>query len=338
MSFDDRIGAALATTPADPWPDPVARIEAGVHRRMVRRRVVAVAAVVLGAVLLPTVLVGRSAPTPATLGWSAEAAPAVHIQRREPRPVAQPCVGADFAGGLAWSDPSVRRGGSTLITLLVANKRENVCTVGGLPSVSVGGGGLALRRHGSAESAYAQYPATVGAGEPARVTVAQPTDCVRRSGQLRPVQVGVAGVVLAATQLRLARDCPVTVSDWWVEPPMINGDRLVATIHAPAQVVRGTTMTYTVAVRNDSGDDLSLRDCPGFLQGIGAQSRTYRLIGGRAWVRAHTTRTVTMVLAVPADSPLGESRLHWTLVLPDGEVVVADLAAGGVPVVVTAAG
>jgi len=151
----------------------------------------------------------------------------------------------------------------------------------------------------------------------------------------RDIALVTLGHEFPISELEISTACPVGVGPWYVLPPLLNAAWVVASIEAPAQVRRGEALEYVVSLHNASPRPFPLNPCPVYLQRLGEHAGTYQLNCAVSTIPAHTSVRFAMRLRVPDQAPVGETRLTWMAVMADGEVAIADLATGGVPITVT---
>jgi hypothetical protein len=120
--------------------------------------------------------------------------------------------------------------------------------------------------------------------------------------------------------------CGVSVSQFGVPAdavPAVNPplSPLTAEIIAPATVVAGTTLRYTVTLANPSSTDVSFSPCPAYQEFVGSGSttwfatvRNYQLnCAATTAIVAASSVTFEMELALPADQPGGPAKFGWSL-------------------------
>jgi hypothetical protein len=180
---------------------------------------------------------------------------------------------------------------------------------------------------GSATPAGAwQVPATIDPGEPARLDIIAGTEnCGQRFDDFA---LEVLGVVY---ELDMTTECVPTLTNWYVEPPLLNAP-LTVTMKAPPTVQRGQWFDYVVTVLNVFGD-YTLSQCPVYLERLGTHAIWRRLNCDRLKAfPAHQPIKFAMRAYVPPDQPLGATTLSWMAVMADGEVAIAEIATDGVKV------
>ena len=150
----------------------------------------------------------------------------------------------------------------------------------------------------------------------------------------RNVALSVLGREVAVPGLNIETACPVQIGDWRVLPPLLNVPYVIAAIAAQAQVKRGRPMRYEVSLLNSGDRGYALDPCPVYRQGLAGSSTAYRLNCQIDTITAHRSVRFAMTLDVPADAPLGATRLTWMAVVADGTVIIADLSSGGAPITI----
>ena len=170
----------------------------------------------------------------------------------------------------------------------------------------------------------------------------------RRDDPIVAIELIYDGVVLRADEPPIsgggACDSPGQVGAVSVWPlgaqptpqPTPTPTALRSTITAPARVVAGTTLTYSVDIANTSNDDIRLEPCPNYSEWllgrpVGANFKT-RIGGTREGyalnctslfsIPAGGTVSFEMRLRVPADA-LGSETLRWMLDGPNANQATA---------------
>lgn len=340
MSIDQDLRRILTDARHAPpaWPDAVERVITGVRRR--RRRRALLAASVCAVVVLASLGVAatwRDRPVAPgeteVVPWIDAPAPVpTNIARTSPRAEGRPCEKDRF--GDAWIDTRTGTGGTSIRTVLVPSLTIDRCTIRG--SVRVTAVDLDTNRTvelpiapGAPETApYAQFPATVVPGDAARIDITTTGDCAPGATRVRPDSVTLTmadGTVVRVPGLRIDDACAVRVGSWYVLPKLLNAP-VTATIDTPTEVRRGTTLEYTVTMGK------GFRGCPVYGQRLATGAwrlpDSYHHLNCR---RVGPDR-YEMRLEVPTDLAPGVYLLSWTAVMPDGEVVIADMRHGGVDV------
>ncbi len=348
MTVEQQLRAALRgeTGSVTGWPDPVSRIERGVGRRK-RRRLAAqavAAATVLVTVLTVGLVSGEGPETPAIVDATVDDSAGVpSIQRRSPRPDRPPCR-PERLNDPEWVVQSAPWGLSTGFAVEPLGLER--CTLTGRPQLFGVDVATGLRvevpfaaEAGSPSGRVRQFPATLDPGEPARVEIrGSSTGCP--SGQsprsYRDLSLLVGGRELALPGFRtLSSVCGAHVSDWFVEPPMLYAS-LKANLEAPKTLRRGEEFSYSVRILNAYPKKFSFSACPVYSLGVGADGQGWRhLACGISSIGPHRSVSFQMTGRLPADTPTGRALLTWMAVLPNGEVIVADMMTSGYPVTVT---
>jgi len=337
MSLDSRLRDVLHDNRFElpGWDDPVGRVRRGIGRRR-RRRMMLGGAIAALLIAIPAVLAqhpfedspGIDSPIP-FVDSEALAAP-THIARRSPRPEAKPC---ERMGDEPWLRQDWLRPGVTTVMLTAAAAPSlQRCTLhdNGGTTLTATNKTTGLREVFTAGSATPpgawQAPATIDPGEPARL------DIVAGKGCGQPFDDFTLAVQDRVYDLGLTTECPPTVTQWYVEPPLLNAP-LTVTMKAPATVQRGQWFEYVVTVLNAFNRPYKLVDCPVYLQRIGTQAIWRRLNCDRLRsFPAHKPVQFTMRAYVPADQPAGITQLSWMAVMADGEVAIAEISTDGVKV------
>ncbi|MEV8510906.1 hypothetical protein [Dactylosporangium sp. NPDC051484] len=317
------------------WDDAVARVTTGIRRRRRRRAAIiasAAAVAVLPALIGTALLTARgdtgqtAAPSGGVVPWIGQPVEERYeVKRRSPRPDAPPCKGTDLSD--MWTADG---------TLLVSPNFLGRCTLSGRPTVTavdtttgqrtvVPSGALPR----SSDPVH-QYPATVDAGEPARLDFSVGPAC-RTAIRYRDAEVDIAGRAYPLEGINLS--CPIELGEWYVQPPLLNAF-LAVTMQAPATVAAGQPLMYTVTIVNPQNRAMSLEPCPQVRQSLGDSAGTYLLNCTPRRLPAHSRTTFAMTIAAP-DRP-GKVRLRWMAIFADGTVGIANLATDGVDVSVTA--
>jgi hypothetical protein len=343
IEADLRSAMHSTSSPVAAWPDPVARVEAGVIRRRRRRLLVstAAAALVVGTAVAGTGFVTHRSSTSTTVA-SAEPVTAPQILRRSPRTDRQPCQ-LDKVDSVDWIVQSAPWGPSTGFALRPNNSER--CTLSGTPQLSgvntaTGGSEpIAAVDAGPLDSDVTrQFPATIDPAEAARIEVrGDKCSAGQKSRSYRDLvlTVGTKMIPLPSSR-RLTGICGADVSQWFVEPPMLYA-ALNATLRAPAVLGRGQDFTYTVQVDNPYARDYPLSPCPTYGLGIGATE-----IG--SWQRINCTQTsidgndsVTFTLhgRIPLDTEPGQHKLTWMAAMSTGKATIADMGTDGTTITVT---
>ncbi|GIH06085.1 hypothetical protein Rhe02_41520 [Rhizocola hellebori] len=328
------------------WADPVTQIERGVRRR--KRRRLAVQAVAAVTVLVTVLTVGliqrRPAETPTNIDATVDEAVGVpHILRRSPRPDRAACP-PERIMEVEWIVQSAPWGMSTGFGARLFTDQR--CTLSGRPQLF----GVDVATGQRVEIPFVpnvapmdsgrvrQFPATIDGGELARVEIhgnsACPTGQSPQSYRDLSLLIGDRQLDLP-DQRSLTAVCGADVSEWFVEPPMEYAS-LDAYLLAPKTLRRGEDFSYTVQIANRFPRKFNIQDCPVYLLGLGAQGQTWRRLScDISSIDAHRTVRFRMTGHVPADAAVGPAKLTWIGVLPNGEVIVADMATSGYPVSIT---
>jgi len=318
------------------WEDPVGRVQRGVRRRR-RKRVVLGSTTAALLVAVSTVLWQRpferkpppGVDSPIAFVAGEEVGAPAYLARRSPRPDAKPCA---RMGDEAWLRQDWSRPGVITVMLPAYNPTGERCTLrdNGGTTVTATNQATGLREVFTAGSATPpgawQSPATIDGGEPARLDIiAGAENCGERFDDFA---LEVLGVVY---ELDLATKCAPAVTQWYVEPPLLNAP-LTVFMKAPAIVQRGQWFDYVVTMLSTFGP-YTLRNCPIYLQRLGTQAVWRRLNCDRLKsLPANTRIQFAMRAYVPPDQPLGTTPLSWMAVMSDGKVAIAEIATDGLKV------
>ena len=351
MTVEQQLREALQgkTQAVTGWTDPVSRVEQGVRRRKRRRLTAqAVAAVTVLVTVLTVGLVQRQHPqTPSLVDGTIDAtvddaSGLPYIQRRSPRPDRDPCP-PDQIKDVQWIVQSAPWGMSTGFGLNAFTDKR--CTLSGRPRLfgvdTVTGQRVEVpfvaTPPASNNGQARQFPATIDPGEMARVAIHGSADCPAGQGpqSYRQLTLLVGGRELALPEQRtLTAVCGAHVSEWFVEPPMEYAS-LAAYLDSPKTLRRGENFSYTVRILNGYNTKFILPGCPAYLLGLGADGHGWRRLRcGISSIGAHQTVRFQMTGHIPASTPTGPAKLTWIAALPNGEVIVADMALSGYPVTI----
>jgi hypothetical protein len=136
-------------------------------------------------------------------------------------------------------------------------------------------------------------------------------------------------------------------SDAWVSiscgPPTISGiedtkttsstdplARLTVKVDAPEQLTPGTVLKYSVTINNPTNEDIALKPCPSYTEGLkGFVGETFQLNCEAApSIPAETSTDFDMQYVVPAEAK-GDNDLGWILNVPGGATVGSHVTVGG---------
>jgi hypothetical protein len=336
MSLDSRLRDMLRDSSFElpGWDDPVGRVGRGIRRRRRNRLAIGMATLAV-LVAVPTLLSQQSfqeqpgVSSPIAFVAGEELGPPAYLARRSPRPEAQPCVRMHEKLWLKsdWARPQVTTvmlppdAGLERCTL-----RDNGQTT--VTATDVTTGQRVVFTPGSATPPGAwQSPATVSPGEPARMDIIAGKDCGQR---YEDFELKVLGLVY---ELELTTDCPPSVTQWYVEPPLLNAP-LTVFMKAPDTVQRGQWFDYVVTMLSTHGS-YALHECPVYLERLGVKAIWRRLNCDRLRsLPANTRIQFAMRAYVPPEIPVGTTQLSWMAVMSDGEVAIAEIATDGVKVTV----
>ncbi|AGZ38858.1 DUF4232 domain-containing protein [Actinoplanes friuliensis] len=343
MDLETDLRTALGDSRHELVPPPHATetIVRNVCRRRRRRTVTwAAAGLIVVAVGVPVAL--RVSPSDSTVvtadgtvGWVAEPlAQAPQLARRSPRPAAPACDPAKLNPTIGYEDV-LAADGTMLRSVVVTNRTDRRCTLSGIPTVK---GTLTSTGARTTVVAYPvadepgelrQYPATIDPGEAARVDVTKGSAGCDAT-ELTDVVLEFGARSFPASPKSDEVMCAPRAGSWYVRPPLLNAP-VMAKISAPAQVRRGETFDYTVELTNGYNRTFSYGGCPAYRQEFAGSKGWFRLNCGPRKIGPHSSVTYAMRATVPKDAEKG-GRLTWMAAMPDGEVVIANLDTGGVPV------
>lgn len=355
-SLEDQLRQSLADhkRALPGWTDPVAQVSEGIMRRRRRRR----GAVLLGAAisvlllaLAPLALRPALSPDPVpdiaageVVPWLDEPAPQpTYLARIAPPAPTTSCTATAITGTGpnhgAWRESGPTASGFDRATVLVGNNDQR-CTIAGsgvLTGVDPRTGErmpLAMRSGTSIDGGAKVYPATMDPGSPARIDIETSTSCRKpATPQYQDVRLEALGAVFELPWFQATPGCEIRLGDWYVLPKL-DYYPLTVTMTAPPTVRRGTTLEYEVILLDSNGIGVRLEPCPVFeqtLAGVGT-ARWHRLNCVVRTLPKHQPVRYAMRLSVPADAPLGPTKLEWWLVLGTGESAIAELGTGGVRV------
>jgi hypothetical protein len=216
--------------------------------------------------------------------------------------------------------------------LLLTNVATEACAFPGAPTGAALLDSGGQRILGSAN--WATNRLDLAPGQSARLVVGTPGACV-----------GAGHPDVASTlRLALATGETASVSGVWVNvecgPPQtilfiadamratrLPASGLQATLSAPADAVRGQTLSYMVVLSNPTATRIALTDCPSYTESLGvapatAVTRTL-LLNCRAAPRLDPGHSLAfeMQLSVPQTMTPGVAKLSWHLAVPDGVAV-----------------
>jgi hypothetical protein len=359
MTIEDDVRRTLHSPAGAPdgWPDPVRRIETGIRRRRRERRQLAALAVVAIAVLLTPAVVWVSSPGQGASGPADNdtvpgvvpyldrtvAAP-TYFARNDPRPTKRPCQGEDFGAGgdgpnPLWGDDkplaTTPNPGTEVRQSALINSRTGECTLSGsaklrgtdpVTSQSVM---LSANAGTSIDGGIKLYPATI-ANQPAQIDIVTSTSC-RTATPYRDVELVFADRAYPVPWLIVSPGCTIHIGDWYSLPQFVNVP-LDAWIDAPATVHRGETLRYSVTLLNSMGMTPALDPCPVYKQSLATTTQWMQLNCVLRRLPAHTPVTFQMQLPVPADAPLGRTKLEWIVVFSSGQVRYASEDTNGATV------
>ncbi|TMC02225.1 MAG: hypothetical protein E6J41_30715 [Chloroflexi bacterium] len=216
--------------------------------------------------------------------------------------------------------------------LTLRDRAADPCFLAGVPQVVLTNAGARSR---VSPGQFAAKRLDLAAGASASLVVGTPTACagtgqpVVATSVLLTLPAGDA-VTVGGTQIDTECGAPTVVAFGVADllPAAAPGplDSLSATLDAPQTVARGAVLTYQVTLANQSPVPVALSPCPSYTEvlgggGPGAAQRTLVLnCPAGATIAAGASVTYKVELAVPASTPAGDTKLTWTLEVPDGPV------------------
>jgi hypothetical protein len=270
------------------------------------------------------------APTPAPVGTAIPWVNRPGIPQSAPvsGSAARACGAADLdvAAGVAGAFQ-----GLATQELTLRDRAADACFLAGAPQVVLPNAGA---RSSVSPGQFAATRLDLASGSSAGLVVGTPTGC---SGPGQPVvatsvQLTLpAGGVVTVAGTRVDTECgSATVvefgaSDLLPAAPPGPLNSLTATLDAPQTVARGAVLTYRVTLLNQTSAAVALSPCPSYTEvlgaGAGAVQQTLVLnCQAGASIAAGAAATYEIELTVPASMPPGDTKLAWTLEVPDGAV------------------
>ena len=240
----------------------------------------------------------------------------------------RPCRAADLdiAAGLSGAFQ-----GLATQELTLRDRAADACFLAGAPQVVLTNAGARSR---VSPGQFAAKRLDLASGSSAGLVVGTPAACAG-SGQpivatsvLLTLPTGDA-VTVGGTRIDTECGAPTVVEFGAADvlPAAAPGplDSLSATLDAPQTVARGATLTYRVTLVNQSAVSVALSPCPSYTEVLGAgtsagQQTLLLNCQAGASIAANAAVTFEMKLAVPASAPPGDTKLTWTLEVPDGPV------------------
>jgi hypothetical protein len=239
----------------------------------------------------------------------------------------RPCRAADLdiAAGLAGAFQGMATQEVTL-----RDHASDACFLAGAPQVVLTNAG-ALSRVNPGQ--FAAKRLDVASGSSAGLVLGTPETC---AGSGKPVVTTSvlltlpAGDAVTVGGTRIDTECgAATVVEFGaadVLPAATPGPigSLSATVDVPQTVARGKVLTYLVTLANPTSAAVALSPCPSYTQVLGTVQQTLVLnCQGAASIAANATATFQMQLTVPASAPPGDTKLSWTLEVPEGPLAGA---------------
>jgi hypothetical protein len=221
------------------------------------------------------------------------------------------------------------------------NRSASPCVLLGQPTIEgVKADGLLVGLHVTAGCYFGDPgpPSNIAPGQVAALNISGVTVC--SVGTIYPMfRIGLPGggsIEIPAKNFPVG--CGVWVSDFGVPAdavPVTDAplSPLTATIDVPATVRAGTTLMFTVTLANQTGSDYVLNPCPRYVEFVGSGSTSwvatvdnYELnCDATPAIRAGSSVTFEMVLALPSDQPAGPAKFGWDLQGDSGPFAGAQL-------------
>ena len=356
MSVEERLRRTLAderlALPA--WPDPVARINAGIARRRRLRRLLGAFGATLLALL--TTVAWRIALTPAQptprptpsvtdqfVPWKdSPVGAAAPYPTRTSRATARPCTASDLAATAQVAD----EGAATsyrFYTVRIVNASTTRCTLFGSARLSATNAKTGTRGRVPTDPTnfYSpdtyDRPATIDPGDQALLGIVTANGCNGGANPTtyRNLTIEVLGRTYPLGALTLHTTCKLAVSDWLFDPnatppPAPPYASLVPTLELPATARVGDVLAFTVRLTNPTGAAVSLAPCPAYRMAAYKSGGMYWLNCPAATIAAHASLVFAMRIQLADYTPPGTIHLQWQLLDPAG----ASLAANAVLTVV----
>jgi len=334
MNLDSRLRDVLRDNRFElpGWDDPVGRVARGIRRRKRNRWVIGcvIAAILIAVPTVPWLQPTEKPPgvdSPIAFVAGEELVAPSYLARRSPRPDVKPCT---RMSDTPWLKPDWLRPELTTVMLPAFTSLER-CTLydnGGttMSATNVSTGLREVFTPGSATPPGAwQSPATVDPGEPARIDIIAGKGCGQKFDDF------VITVLGQPHQLDLTTECAPELTNWYVEPPLLNAP-LTVTMKAPGTVQRGQWFDYVVTVLSNLSP-VSVVQCPVYQERLGNRATWRKLNCDRLrYFPSYIPVKFAMRAYVPPDHPTGPTKLSWMAVMSDGKVAIAEIANDGVPV------
>ena len=274
----------------------------------------------------PTSAAATASPASRIIPWVDRPVAAYVAPTPVPYPTdARACQAAD----LAASAGDVGAGlGNINLPVSFRNVSDSTCVLKGQPTIAglrSDGTVVVLRVSQGSYFGDPGPPANLAPGAVGALDVSGGDSCSQRVyPKLRIGLPGGGSLDVAAGGFDTG--CGVSVSQFGVPAdavPAVNPPQspLTAEIIPPVTVVAGTTLRYTVTLTNPSSTNVSLSPCPAYQEFVGSGSttwvatvRNYQLnCDATTVIRAASSVTYHMELALPADQPGGRAKFGWSL-------------------------
>lgn len=336
MDLEQRLRRVLTDDRLDlpAWPDPVARVAAGIdRRRRLRRMIVAALAALLAALgsavlrvaaFAPAEPVPTVSPSLAIVPWLDDPiSPGDLSTAPTPRPTARPCTADDLAPTAEVHDDGAG-GGYRFTTIAVAHVGTTRCTFAGsarviATNVATGERASVATQPSTFHTGHdLQSPATIDPGELAMIGIVAGGGCDGGSNMTTYANITLEAIgrEYQLTGLTLTTACVLEVSDWCFEAPMQPTPRyadLTAVIDAPPTVRVGSTLDFVVTLTNPSDTPVAFDPCPVYSTGFFKSGGFYHLNCAVSDIPAHGSVRFAMRIRVADYTPLGPSQLRWEL-------------------------
>jgi len=215
--------------------------------------------------------------------------------------------------------------------LTLRDRAADACFLTGVPQVVLTNAGVRSR---VGPGQFAATRLDLASGSSAGLVVGTPAGCAGSGGPVVATSVLLtlpAGDAVSVGGTHIDTQCgAATVVEFGATdllPAAAPGplNSLSATLDAPQTIARGAVLTYQVTLVNQSPASVALTPCPSYTEelgsGAGAVQKTLVLnCQAGASIAANGAVTYEMKLTVPASAPPGDTKLAWTLEVPDGPV------------------
>jgi hypothetical protein len=237
---------------------------------------------------------------------------------------ARPCRAADLdiAAGLSGAFQ-----GLATQELTLRDHAADACFLAGAPQVVLASAGARSRVD---PGQFAAKRLDLASGTSAGLVLGTPATCAGSGQPVVATSVLVtlpAGDAVTVGGTRIDTECgAATVVEFGaadVLPAATPGPigSLSVTVDAPQTTARGAVLTYQVTLVNQLQAPVALSPCPSYTQVLGAVQQTLVLnCQAAASIAANASVTFQMQLTVPASASPGDTKLSWTLDVPEGPV------------------